>query len=128
MSKTNIEKISKLKKGDAVLVYSDDPRQKDLYYGIEYVVSSVRKDAIHVKDKYDRRYKFDECGYGDYGMCIFPGTKEELIELINYINNADASKKFMYVTPYLTEVQRIISACPTKNFQEPKEYDNYQNL
>jgi len=41
---------------------------------------------------------------------------------INYINNSDTSKKFMYVTPYLTEVQRIINSCPSKNFQEPKEY------
>ena len=41
---------------------------------------------------------------------------------INYINNSDSSKRFMYVTPYLTEVQRIINACPTKNFQEPREY------
>ena len=103
MSKTNIEKISKLKKGDVVLVYSDDPRQRDLYYGIEYVVSSVRKDAIHVKDKYDRRYKFDECGYGDYGMCIFPGTKEELIEYRKFLEFKKSVKemferKFNYLT------------------------------
>ena len=41
---------------------------------------------------------------------------------INYINNSDTSKRFMYVTPYLSEVHRIISSCPSKNFQEPKEY------
>ena len=41
---------------------------------------------------------------------------------INYINNSDSSKRFMYVTPYLSEVHRIISSCPSKNFQEPKEY------
>lgn len=41
---------------------------------------------------------------------------------INYINNSEPSKRFMYVTPYLTEVQRIIESCPGKHFQEPKEY------
>jgi len=41
---------------------------------------------------------------------------------INYINKSDSTKKFIYVTPYLKEVERIIEKCPEKHFQEPKEY------
>lgn len=41
---------------------------------------------------------------------------------INYINASDNECRFMYVTPYLSEVQRIIESCPSKHFQEPKEY------
>ena len=40
---------------------------------------------------------------------------------INYINDADGSTKFLYITPYKTEVSRIISACRIKQFKEPKE-------
>lgn len=41
---------------------------------------------------------------------------------INYINNSDDSKHFLYVTPYLKEVERIISSCPDKNFRQPEKY------
>lgn len=40
---------------------------------------------------------------------------------INYINSTD--KKIMYVTPYLTEVERIIKACPDKRFKQPVNYN-----
>lgn len=40
---------------------------------------------------------------------------------INFINHAPKERRFLFVTPYLDEVHRIIEACPEKNFQEPKE-------
>lgn len=43
---------------------------------------------------------------------------------INYINKSDQNKKFMYVTPYLTEVERIISSCPEKYFKQPEKFKN----
>lgn len=42
--------------------------------------------------------------------------------IINYINESDTDKRFLYITPYLTEVQRIIDSCPSKNFKQPKNY------
>ena len=36
---------------------------------------------------------------------------------INYINNSTEDQHFLYITPYLTEVERIISACPNKKFK-----------
>ena len=41
---------------------------------------------------------------------------------INYINNSDNTKHFLYVTPYLREVERIINSCPNKNFRQPEKY------
>lgn len=41
---------------------------------------------------------------------------------INYINNSDDSKHFLYVTPYLKEVERIINSCPNKHFRQPEKY------
>lgn len=41
---------------------------------------------------------------------------------INFINNSDDDQKFLYVTPYLSEVDRIIKACPTKRFKQPCYY------
>lgn len=38
---------------------------------------------------------------------------------INFINNSDEDEKFIYITPYLSEVERIKSSCPDKNFREP---------
>ena len=40
---------------------------------------------------------------------------------INYINSTDV--RIMYVTPYLTEVERIINACPDKRFKQPVNYN-----
>ena len=39
---------------------------------------------------------------------------------INFINSSDSETHFLYITPYLTEVKRIIEACPDKKFKEPK--------
>ena len=41
---------------------------------------------------------------------------------INFINNSDNDKRFLYITPYLTEVKRIIDSCPNKKFRQPETY------
>lgn len=41
---------------------------------------------------------------------------------INFINNSDEDVKFLYITPYLTEVKRIIDSCPSKKFKQPDTY------
>ena len=38
---------------------------------------------------------------------------------INYINQLPADTKVIYITPFLTEVQRIIDDCPTMHFVQP---------
>ena len=39
--------------------------------------------------------------------------------LINFINKSNNSTKFLFVTPYLKEVKRIIDSCPDKRFVQP---------
>lgn len=46
---------------------------------------------------------------------------------INYINQSDDEIKFLYITPYLTEVDRIIKACPQKHFKQPEVYGTKLN-
>lgn len=41
---------------------------------------------------------------------------------INFINNSSDDIKFLYITPYLTEVKRIINCCPSKKFKQPESY------
>lgn len=41
--------------------------------------------------------------------------------MINYINESDENTKFLYITPFLTEVDRVKNACKDKNFIEPDE-------
>lgn len=41
---------------------------------------------------------------------------------INYINNDTSDTKFLYITPYLDEIKRIVEACPQKHFYEPQAY------
>lgn len=41
---------------------------------------------------------------------------------INFMNAAESSKKFIYITPYIDEVDRIIRACKEKNFKQPVKY------
>jgi len=41
---------------------------------------------------------------------------------INFINQSDVETKFLYITPYLDEVSRIIRSCPNKKFEQPKVY------
>ena len=38
---------------------------------------------------------------------------------INFINTAPEETHFLYITPYLTEVDRIIEKCPSKRFKQP---------
>lgn len=41
--------------------------------------------------------------------------------MINRINDDSDNHKYLYITPLLTEVNRIITSCPTKNFKQPTE-------
>lgn len=41
--------------------------------------------------------------------------------IINMINHSDDNTRFIYITPYLTEVERIKTQCAGRNFKEPKE-------
>lgn len=38
---------------------------------------------------------------------------------INFMNTADEDVRFLYITPYLTEVERIIASCPSRKFRQP---------
>lgn len=44
--------------------------------------------------------------------------------LINYINKSDSSKTFIYITPYLDEVDRIKSSCKNRCFYSPEIMDS----
>ncbi len=39
---------------------------------------------------------------------------------INYMNNPFTSEKFLYITPLLDEMKRIVAGCPNKNFVTPE--------
>jgi len=39
--------------------------------------------------------------------------------MINHINKSDSGTRFLYITPYLKEVERVIQACPSKKFKQP---------
>lgn len=39
--------------------------------------------------------------------------------MINYINQSSLDDRFMFITPYLTEVDRVRDACSGRNFQAP---------
>lgn len=41
---------------------------------------------------------------------------------ISFMNNSNEDTKFLYITPYLTEVKRIIENCPSKKFRQPETY------
>lgn len=41
---------------------------------------------------------------------------------INYINNAPEDIKIIYITPYITEIDRIIDRCKDKKFEQPRKY------
>ena len=46
---------------------------------------------------------------------------------INYINNSNDDNRFLFITPYLSEVERIKKSCEKKNFKEPKTYGTKLN-
>lgn len=59
--------------------------------------------------------------------------------IINMINRSDNTEHFLIITPYLTEVERYIKACPKKKFKQPhiytktkgsivSKYDDMKNL
>ena len=41
--------------------------------------------------------------------------------MINFFNDSPTENKFLYITPFLTEVERIKTSCSSKKFQEPAE-------
>lgn len=43
---------------------------------------------------------------------------------INFMNQADEDTKFIYVTPFLSEVERVMESCASKNFRQPAKYNN----
>lgn len=45
--------------------------------------------------------------------------------IINMINGSDDSVKFLFVTPYLKEVERVIQSCPSKEFRQPIDNDTF---
>lgn len=40
--------------------------------------------------------------------------------MINFMNVTGNRRRFIFVTPFLTEGQRIIDACPNLHFQDPQ--------
>ena len=44
---------------------------------------------------------------------------------INYINNCPDNVKIIYITPYITEIERIIQKCNNKKFEQPQKYNKY---
>ena len=76
---------------------------------------SVGTNIIQRKD--DVYLKFN-CNVKIVDMIMGSG---KTTSAINYINQADPSEKFLFITPYLDEVDRIKKSCPFKNFKEPKE-------
>ena len=52
-----------------------------------------------------------------------PCGQGKTLSAINYINNSnDDDERFLYITPFLTEVERIKRECINKKFKEPKKY------
>lgn len=47
--------------------------------------------------------------------------------VINYINNNINNNKYIYITPYLNEVDRIINSCKKGNFKQPEEIGSKLN-
>ena len=47
---------------------------------------------------------------------------------ITMINEAPEEKRFLYITPYLTEVERIQACCPEKQFVQPQEDDPCKSI
>lgn len=44
---------------------------------------------------------------------------------INYINNTPMDIKIIYITPYITEIDRIIDQCKDKKFEQPRKYTDH---
>ncbi len=48
--------------------------------------------------------------------------------MINYINKSDSDIRFLYITPYLDEVKRIVEMCKEKKFVQPEEIINKKKV
>lgn len=46
---------------------------------------------------------------------------------IEYMNNAPSYNRFLYITPYLDEVERIKNSCPNLNFKSPDINNSKRN-
>lgn len=42
--------------------------------------------------------------------------------MINFIKKSDENTHFLFITPYLEEVDRIIESCPNKQFKQPEKF------
>lgn len=48
--------------------------------------------------------------------------------MLNFINESLPGKKFIFVTPFLDEGDRIKAYCPEKNFKAPEAFDDPDNI
>lgn len=49
------------------------------------------------------------------------------VAMINHMNRSGDDERFFFVTPYLTEIQRVRQCCPDKHFHEPHQYQTKLN-
>ena len=47
--------------------------------------------------------------------------------LINKMNEDENNQRYIFITPFLTEVNRIIESCPSKNFIAPQDKEGKIN-
>ena len=72
-------------------------------------------DLIEYKKKWRKQKKNMKINIVD-AIC---GTGKST-SLINMINEDNSNNKYLYITPFLTEVERIKISCYQKHFREPK--------
>jgi SPBc2 prophage-derived uncharacterized protein yonV len=48
--------------------------------------------------------------------------------LINMMNEDTSKQKYLFITPFLSEVERIKKACPTKNFIDPQQEEKISKI
>lgn len=48
------------------------------------------------------------------------GKTQAVLRMIN--EDTDRNRKWLYITPYLDEVERVIRECPSRDFVQPKNY------
>lgn len=68
------------------------------------------KDDIDYEEKVEINVVDAICGSGKTSAAI------------NMINSSEEDQRFLYITPYLDEVERIIKSCPDKHFRQPDAY------
>ncbi len=78
-----------------------------------------RKEKIHIVDGSHRSQNKNKESIHIVDACMGMGKSQGAIAMIN--NSAD-SALFLYITPYLDEIEnRIIPGCPEKNFCQPDD-------